>query len=89
MNKQKYFEDRAVMIATLYPHLRPADIGLYQTLFRNTTTGEVRYHNEWRPNDHPEWSKMLPASAEGWEELTSMRLHDLPMSEHVVWIRVQ
>lgn len=89
MKKQKYFDDRAVMAATLYPQLRPIDIGFYQTLFRNTTTGEVRYHNEWRPNDHPEWSKMPPVSAEGWEELFTMCLHDLPASEYVVWIRVQ
>jgi len=89
MNKQKYFEDRAVMAATLYPHLHATDIGFYQTLFRNKSTGEVRYHNEWRPNDRPELSKMPPPAAEGWEKRSSMRLHDLPMSEHVVWIRVQ
>lgn len=66
MTNQKHYKNRALAAAMHYPTFHPRDIGFYQTFFRNTSTREVRYHNEWRPNGRPELSVMPPPSVPDW-----------------------
>lgn len=84
MYKIKFYEKRALVAAKQYPTFRPRDIGLYQTWFRNTSTGEVRFHTEWRPHGRPALSVNPPPSVPGWVPFHWWHLDFPPLPEDVL-----